>query len=248
MNPPVAGTPVPDPETLLQQLFAGQYALTQRDPDFFCGSGQSAGQTVQVIGTAGAAEVGVDLVLRMAQAILQTVRAHPGRTLLLLLDTQGQRLRRRDELLGLNAYMAHLAKCVEMARTQGHGVLSLVYGQAVSGGYLTSGMMADAAYALAQAEIKVMNLPAMARITRIALERLQALAVESPVFSPGADNYHAMGHLAQIWHDDLAAHLAAAVLQVGAARAKGDGRMLLGLERGGRRQAWKIAQAVATHD
>ncbi len=138
-----------------------------------------------MIGTDEAAEVGVELALAMAGAVLETVRAHPGRPILFLLDTQGQRLRRRDELLGLNGYMAHLAKCVETARSRGHRILSLVYGQAVSGGYLTTGMMADACYALADAEIKVMNLPAMSRITKIPLERLEALAQQSPVFSPG---------------------------------------------------------------
>jgi hypothetical protein len=34
----------------------------------------------------------------------------------ILVDTQGQRLRRRDEMLGINSYMAHLGKCIELAR------------------------------------------------------------------------------------------------------------------------------------
>ena len=55
----------------------------------------------------------------------------------------------------------------------------------MSGGYISTGMMADACYALADAEIKVMNLPAMSRITKIPLDHLQALAKQSPVFSPG---------------------------------------------------------------
>src|SRR3546814_1022915 len=56
-------------------------------------------------------EVGVDQALAMARLVLDTVKQHPQRAILFLLDTRGQRLRKRDELLGLNGYMAHLAKC-----------------------------------------------------------------------------------------------------------------------------------------
>lgn len=227
---------------LLQALFGDTWKPEHDTGNFFSGSGRAGDETVQVIGTDEAAEVGVELALAMAGAVLETVRAHPGRPILFLLDTQGQRLRRRDELLGLNGYMAHLAKCVETARSRGHRILSLVYGQAVSGGYLTTGMMADACYALADAEIKVMNLPAMSRITKIPLERLEALAQQSPVFSPGVGNYHRMGHLAEIWHADLAAHLRDAL--AGASSPSLDTRMARGLERGGRTRAQPVAERV----
>ncbi|MBI2308097.1 MAG: biotin-independent malonate decarboxylase subunit gamma [Rhodocyclales bacterium] len=234
-------------EQLLPQLFGKTWKPTQSAENFFLGSGEvgteAGAETVQVIGTAGAAEVGVDLALAMAGAVLDTMRRHPGRAILFLLDTQGQRLRRRDELLGLNGYMAHLAKCVEIARSRGHRILSLVYGQAVSGGYLTTGMMADACYALADAEIKVMNLPAMARITKIPLERLEALAQQSPVFSPGVANYRRMGHLLEVWQGDLAACLGTALHRP----LEDDRRSALGRERGGRQCAETVAERVRAH-
>lgn len=233
-------------DELLQSLFASSWKATQSTANFFVGSGQAGEQTVQVIGTDHATEVGVDLALAMAAAVLDTVRSHPGRPLLFLLDTQGQRLRRRDELLGLNGYMAHLAKCVEIARSRGHRILSLVYGQAVSGGYLTTGMMADVCYALADAEIKVMNLPAMARITKIPRERLEALALASPVFSPGVVNYLRMGHLQALWSGDLAACLQDALADLEQAPT-GDRRMALGRERGGRQIALAVAERVCRY-
>jgi malonate decarboxylase gamma subunit len=175
------------------------------------------------------------------------VKKRPHEAIVFFLDTQGQRLRRRDELLGLNGYMAHLAKCCEVARRRGHPLLSVVYGEAVSGGYLTTGMMADACYAVADAEIKVMNLPAMARITKVPLERLQELAGRSPVFSPGADNYLAMGHLRAIWHDDYATQLSTALAELRRDRPETDARMDAGLARGGRRMAAPVAAEVAGH-
>ena len=60
-------------------------------------------------------------------------------------------------------------------------------------------MMADLCAALPDAEIRVMNLPAMARVTRIPEERLRALSVTSPVFAPGAINYVAMGAIDALW-------------------------------------------------
>jgi len=240
-------------DLLLPALFPQGFTLEEDQDDFFRGTALVADETVLLVGSRNAVEIGVDLALRISAAVLTTLRTHPGRPVVLLLDTQGQRLRRRDELLGLNGYMAHVAKVMEVARGRGHPLLSLVYGQAVSGGYLTSGMMADAAFALEDAEIKVMNLPAMARITKIPLERLEALAQVSPVFSPGAGNYFQMGHIDAIWKPDpqeapgaLARALADAIAQVRAGTSE-DARMQRGAQRGGRTSAEAVARAVRQH-
>lgn len=231
---------------LLQAFFCdGGWTPRTLDDHYFDGRAHIGDETVTIIGTSERAEVGADLCLRMAAAVLETVRKHPGEAIVFFLDTQGQRLRRRDELLGLNGYMAHLAKCCEVARQQGHPLLSVVYGEAVSGGYLTTGMMADACYAVSGAEIKVMNLPAMARITKVPLEKLQALAKDSPVFSPGVDNYLRMGHLRAVWSSDHATRLAEALADLRASPAFEDRRMQLGLERGGRLAAAPLAERVA---
>jgi len=236
-------------EHLLPALFPSGWTEQSSTAHSFTGTGQVGDTTVQVIGSSDAAEVGGDLALLMADAVLDTIHNHPRRPILFLLDTQGQRLRRRDEMLGLNGYMAHLAKCVEIARHRGHPIISLVYGQAVSGGYLTTGMMADACYALADAEIKVMNLPAMARITKIPLKRLEELAARSPVFSPGVDNYFRMGHVLEVWSSDLAASLQTALATLGTRKgaADEDRRMQLGLERGGRSLARPVVEKVLAH-
>lgn len=228
-----------DLDELLAALFPGGHIVV-RDGDFLSGTAEAAGTTLAVVGSAGHAAIGVELALALADDVLRVVRHHPGRPILLLVDTQGQRLRHRDELLGINAYMAHLAKCLELARREGHRVVSLVYGRAVSGGYITGGMMADACFALASAEISVMNLPAMARVTKIPQARLEALAQTSPVFAPGANNYLQMGGLEAVWSGDLAAALVAALQ----APVTDDRRRQRGAERGGRPLALTVAQRV----
>jgi malonate decarboxylase gamma subunit len=228
-----------DSSELLSALFPSGHAVRQ-EGDFLAGEAGVAGNTIAVFGTANHAAIGIELAFALADFILQVVREHPGRPILLLVDTQGQRLRHRDELLGINAYMAHLAKCIELARRTGHRVVSLVYGRAVSGGYITGGMMADACFALTDAEISVMNLPAMARVTKIPQEKLEELAKNSPVFAPGAKNYFKMGALDSLWSGNLAEALAAA-LRDGSTQ---DRRRELGAERGGRNLALGVAERV----
>src|SRR5476649_2671398 len=231
--------------TLANALFPRGHTITERD-DFLSGEAQVgddvASATIAIIGTTGHAPIGVEIALAQATAILNTVRDHPGRPILMLVDTQGQRLRHRDEMLGINSYMAHLGKCVELARRKGHKIIGLVYDQALSGGFITSGLMADACYALPDATIRVMGLPAMARITKVPEERLTELAQSNPVFAPGPENYLRMGGLEAIWEGDLAAHLRTAL----AGTFDGDQRSALGLQRGGRRWAQPVIEAVMT--
>jgi malonate decarboxylase gamma subunit len=234
-----------DWKKLAGALFPNGYAIIEQD-DFLCGSAQVGEQTIAVIGTTGHTPIGVEIALAQAQAILRTVREYPGMTILMLIDTQGQRLRHRDEMLGINSYMAHLGKCVDLARRKGHKIIGLVYDQALSGGFITSGLMADSCHALPSATIRVMGLPAMARITKVPEEILTQLAQSNPVFAPGPENYLRMGGLQSIWHDDqpgrLAAHLEQALNQA----PGGDQRSALGLARGGRRLAQAVIEAVMT--
>ena len=228
-------------QDVAKALFPQGHRITEQD-NFLSGEAQVGGQTVTVIGTTDHTPIGVDIALAQATVILNTVREHPGRAIVILVDTQGQRLKRRDEMLGINSYMAHLGKCVELARRSGHRIVGLVYDQALSGGFITSGLIADACYALPDATIRVMGLPAMARITKVPLERLEELAQDNPVFAPGAENYLRMGGVAEIWHDNLAASLERALAQAEPV----DRRAELGLERGGRRLARPVAVAVRT--
>jgi malonate decarboxylase gamma subunit len=111
-----------------------------------------------------------------------------------------------------------------------------------SGGFLPNAMMADLCAALPQSEIRVMGLPAMARITRIPEERLRALSQESPVFAPGAINYVRMGAVDSIWEGDLARCL----IDMLERADRNDHRAARGNERGGRLLAQPVAEQVLT--
>ena len=209
------------------------------------GVAQTAQGTVAVLGTTDAAAIDHAMALALSGTILDTLEQHPGRPLVFLVDTCGQALSRSQELLCLNGSLAHLAQCVDLARRQGHPSLSLVTANAVSGGFLSFGLMADRCYALADAQVRVMDLKAMARVTKIAHERLLELAISSPIFAPGAENYRRMGGIEAIWERPSAGLLEAALGQGARADERTeDRRIALGAERGGRNLAAAILQTV----
>jgi malonate decarboxylase beta subunit len=224
---------------LLAELFGADHQVTVAG-DLIHGTAQVQGAPVTVVGSTNHAAIGVELALAQAGAVLACVRQTPGQVIVLLVDTQGQRLRHRDELLGINRYMAHMGCCIELARQQGHRVIGLVYDQALSGGFITSGLIADACYALPKAEIRVMRLPAMARVTKIDEARLAELSKTNPVFAPGVENFVAMGGIQALWSGDLQACLADA-LRVAPST---DERAALGRARGGRNLAELVTQRV----
>ncbi|MEA5126531.1 biotin-independent malonate decarboxylase subunit gamma [Xanthomonas floridensis] len=225
---------------LLDQLFPLGHAIARND-DVLTGSATTAAGEVTVIGTANKLEVGVDHALALAASVLASTRAHPQRPIVMLADTAGQRLARRDELLGINGYFAHLARALDLARKRGARLVTLVYGEAVSGGFLSFGLMADRIHALPSAQVRVMDLRAMARVTKQPVETLQALSKSSPVFAPGVENYVRMGAVDALWDGDLAQ----ALLEALAAPADGDQRRARGAQRGGRTLAHDVAAAVA---
>lgn len=231
---------------LLDRLFPARHTVAF-DGHNLSGHAESAAGRVHVIGTRDRAALTTDMALKLSQAVLDAVRVDQAsgdpRPIVFIASTQGQALSRHEELLGLNGYFAHMARCVDLARRSGHRLVTLIHGEAVSGGFLAFGLLADRICALPEAQVKVMDLRAMARVTKIAPERLEALAQSSPVFAPGADNYARMGAIHALWSDtdDWPQALQQAITDAGGE----DRRAALGRERGGRTLAQPVAERVA---
>jgi len=228
---------------ILDQLFPAGHTVRVANK-VITGEANTAQGVVAVLGTTDAAAIDHAMALALAGFVLDTMEQHPGRPLVFLVDTSGQALSRSQELLCLNGSLAHLAQCVDLARRQGHPSLSLVTANAVSGGFLSFGLMADRAYALADAQVRVMDLRAMARVTKIAHERLIELAAGSPIFAPGAENYVRMGGIEAIWPGPSAALLEQVLTSATRSGPPSDQRMENALLRGGRNLASGITQTV----
>lgn|SRR5487761_2331983 len=216
---------------------------------FMHGTAEIHGRATAVIGTRDHAAIDGTIALQIAAAVLQVVSEDVAsgkspRPIIFIADTQGQALSRHEELLGLNGYFAHIVRCVDLARRQGHQLLTVISGEAVSGGFLAYGMMSDAICALPKAQVRVMDLRAMSRVTKISLDRLEELAKASPVFAPGAENFWRMGGIHEIWaEEDIWSKRLLAALENS---ATSDSRAAVGLERGGRHLAAPIASLVTS--
>jgi malonate decarboxylase gamma subunit len=226
-------------QALCELLFGPAHGVSEED-HLLRGTVSFDGELIDVLGTSGHAAIGYEMALRQARAVLDTIARHPSRTILLLVDTQGQKLARRDEELGIHRAMAHLGCCIDLARRRGHRVLALVYDQALSGGFITTGLLADACHALPDAEIRVMRLPAMARVTKLPESMLEELSRSNPVFAPGVANYLAMGGVASLWNGDLQAALRQSLAEA----QLEDRRAEAGAQRGGRRLAADVIRRV----
>ena len=102
-------------------MFGPDHSIVEED-ELQRGTAQFDGEPIAVLGTTHHAAIGFAMALRQATVVLDTMAQHPGRPILLLVDTQGQRLRRHDELLGIHRAMAHLGECIDLARRREHRV------------------------------------------------------------------------------------------------------------------------------
>jgi malonate decarboxylase gamma subunit len=161
-----------------------------------------------------------------------------------LIDTASQNMARRDELMGLNEYLAHLAKSLALAAASGHRTVSVLYGHAAAGAFIASALSAQSLVALPGAEPSVMDLPSISRVTKLPLDQLKELSKSTPIFAPGIEPLFATGAVTERWAADqpFASYLADLLAKPS---PTSDDRERIGLERKGRLLARKIADRVA---
>jgi malonate decarboxylase gamma subunit len=160
----------------------------------------------------------------------------------MLIDSSSQRMSRHDELLGLSEYLAHLAKALLLAQISGHRTIGLLYGGSAAGAFIATALATDTLVALPGAHPAVMDLPSMARVTKLSIDLLKQKAEATPVFAPGLDNLAKTGGVHAVWdpNQPLAGQLATLL----ASPITADLRDRLGAERGGRPKAAAIAERV----
>jgi len=227
---------------ILLGLFPDGHAVAVRD-GLVTGSGPFGDGRIHVVGVDGDAPLGIEGALTLSRAVLDAVRAGDVAPILVAVDSDSQRMSRRDELLGLNEYLAHLAKALLLADRSGHPTIGLIYGHSAAGAFIATALATRVLAALPGANPSVMDLPSVARVTKLPLEKLQDMATSTPVFAPGLDNMVATGavHVVLDPGKPLPGQIGALI----AGMQPGDVRDRLGEERGGRPVARAIAAAVA---
>ncbi len=224
---------------LLRDLFPLGHSVTAAGP-LVTGSARTAAGEAAVVGTTGSPALGIPLLLDLGRCYRRILAETPARPIVLLVDNSGQRMGLTEELLGLSQYIANLLAWQDLARRRGHRQVAVIYGRAVAGGFIAFGLQADRIAAVPDAHVAVMELPVVARVTKLPMEDLQALARTVPVFAPGIENFYAMGGVHEIWRTDLAGHLARALREADGQ----DTRAALGAARGGRKLAAGLVDEI----
>lgn len=229
-------------DDILASLFGANHAIDRRD-GLLRGSARLAdGRTVLIVGVAERTPLGIDGALALSASILDALAGRDDGPILVLVDSDSQRMSKRDELLGLNEALAHLAKCLIHADLSGRPTVGLLYGHTAAGAFIATALATRALVALPGAEPEVMDLPSMSRVTKLSLEVLREKARSTPVFAPGLENLAQTGAVLETWDagKPLAGQLAATLARLDAA----DERDRLGRERGGRPKAEAVARRV----
>jgi len=197
---------------------------------------------VHVLGIHGRNFLGIDDACALARQAVDILASGDRQPILLLVDSASQRMTRRDELLGLNEYLAHLAKTLILAGIRGHRVVALLYGGSAAGAFIATALAADTLAALPGAHPEVMDLPSMARVTKLPIAVLEEKAKATPIFAPGLDNLARTGAVLETWSPDIP--LDAQLREVLTRPAAAGNRDALGAQRQGRPKAAAIAARI----
>jgi malonate decarboxylase gamma subunit len=232
-------------DEVLASLFPSGYKVERGPSGTLHGTAKVESQgEVTVVGIVGGTPLGVDGAILLAGHVLAAVKAGGRAPIIFLVDAASQNMARRDELLGLNEYLAHLAKSLALAAVHGHHTVSILFGHAAAGAFIAAALSSQSLVALPGAEPSVMDLPSISRVTKLPLEQLKELAKSTPIFAPGVEPLFAIGAVTETWEADqpFAPRLVALLRQPA---ATSDLRDQIGLERKGRFLAQKIAERVA---
>jgi len=229
-------------DEILSSLFPDGHEV-RNDKGVLLGSATlRSGASMLVLGVAGRTALGVDEAIRLSGHVLRSIGRDSG-PILVLVDSDSQRMSKRDELLGLNEFLAHLAKVLIHADINGRPTIGLLYGHSAAGALLATGLATRVLVGLPGADPAVMDLPSMAKVTKLSMEALEEKAKSTPVFAPGLSNLAQMGAVHMTWSHggSLADQLEALLADMPAVR---DTRDALGKARGGRLKAADIAERV----
>jgi malonate decarboxylase gamma subunit len=119
------------------------------------------------------------------------------RPIIAIVDVKSQAYGRREEIAGIHLAAAAAADAYATARFAGHPVITLIVGQAISGGFLTHGYQANRLLAFADDDVLIhaMHKEPAARITRRTVAQLESLAKTVTPLSYDIRDYAKLGLL-----------------------------------------------------
>jgi malonate decarboxylase gamma subunit len=148
-------------------------------------------------------EVGLEEAWTLARAVLEAVAADAAttpRTIVAVVDVSSQAYGRQEELLGIHLACAAAADAYATARLQGHPVVALLVGKAMSGAFLAHGYQASRILAIDSPGVLVhaMSKQSAARVTRRSVEELEAMGHRIPPMAYDVRAFASLGLVHQL--------------------------------------------------
>lgn len=146
-------------------------------------------------------EVGMEEGWCVARALRETIAADKEkavkRPIIAVVDVKSQAYGRREELAGIFLACAAAVDAYATARMEGHPVIALVVGPAISGAFLSHGYQANRILAFNSPEVMVhaMGKAAAARITKRSVADLEELAEQVVPMAYDIRSYAKLGTL-----------------------------------------------------
>ena len=150
-------------------------------------------------------EVGLEEAYTLAARVREAIDADQEsakRPIIAIVDVKSQAYGRREETAGIHLAGAAAADAYATARFAGHPVITLIVGQAISGGFLTHGYQANRLLAFDDDGVLIhaMHKEAAARITRRTVAQLDKLAETVTPLSYNVRDYAKLGLLYRLLH------------------------------------------------
>jgi malonate decarboxylase gamma subunit len=150
-------------------------------------------------------EVGLEEAYTLATRIREVVDQEANknkRPIIAIVDVKSQAYGRREETAAIFLAAAASADAYATARMKGHPVITLVVGQAISGGFLTHGYQANRILAFDDADVVIhaMHKEAAARITLRTVADLERLGHQIVPMSYDVRDYAKLGFLHKLLH------------------------------------------------
>jgi malonate decarboxylase gamma subunit len=149
-------------------------------------------------------EVGLVEGWELARAVREVMTADANqsvkRPIVAIVDVASQAYGRNEEAFGIHQALAAAADAYASARLEGHPVIALIVGRAMSGAFLAHGYQANRIIALSDPQVMVhaMGKESAARVTMRSVAALEAFAANVPPMAYDIHNYASLGLLSKL--------------------------------------------------
>ncbi|ALP38792.1 malonate decarboxylase subunit beta [Paenibacillus sp. IHB B 3084] len=149
-------------------------------------------------------EVGMREAWTVAQIVRDAIRQdeHQAikRPIIAIIDVPSQAYGYKEELIGISLALAASADAYATARLEGHPVIGVIVGNAISGGFLAHGLQSNRLIALddSKVNIQAMSKASAARITKRTIAELDEATKKVPAMAYDVRSYSTLGALYQL--------------------------------------------------